>query len=312
MRRREPGGPEEREPRREVPLAAAETDAVLREGLRRPRDPHPLAQAPPELGLPAQVGRDLAPRAVLVLLRGPGPQHRGPVLAVGVEEPGEVAGRGEPPARAGAGRVTHDAEVGAQRRAPVLARAGVDHLEQRPDEAFGPPWVVVGVAPRAGHELGGRGELDAGAHPVLPQGGAEAVREALREPALHAPGRHGDHVRGEGVLRGRGEDVGQRLRQPVRALGAVHVEGHPAPLPVVSNPATGTLDAPPDSVVRTPGPRRKARRARPRGQVRPGRDGSPATHGRRSSSTRSTAAGSSSAPPPDPAPTRSPSRPSTS
>ena len=225
----QPGGPEEGEPRREVPVAAAEPGAVLRERLRRPGDGHRLAQTPPQLGLPAQVGRDLAPRAVLVLLRGPGPQHRRPVLAVGVEEPREVAGRGEPPTRAGAGRVAHHAEVGAQRRAPRLARAGVDHLEQRPDEALGPPRVVLGVAPRPGHQLGGRGELHPGTHPVVPEGRAEAVGEALREPALHPAGRHGDHVGGEGVRRRRREHVGQRLGQPVRALGAVHVEGHPAP-----------------------------------------------------------------------------------
>ena len=49
------------------------------------------------------------------------------------------------------------------------------------------------------------------AHPVAPAGRPEPVRQAVREPALHAPGRYRDDLGDERVGHRRREDVGERV-----------------------------------------------------------------------------------------------------
>jgi hypothetical protein len=68
-------------------------------------------------------------------------------------------------------------------------------------------------------------ELDVRAHAVGAAGrGAEARRQPLREPALHAAGGHGDDVRRERVRQRVGEEPAERLDQAVRALSSVDVK----------------------------------------------------------------------------------------
>jgi hypothetical protein len=56
----------------------------------------------------------------------------------------------------------------------------------------------------------------------------------LRQPALDTPRWNGDHFGGERIGRRPAEDVGERINQRVRPLGAVNVQtAHPAlPRPI--------------------------------------------------------------------------------
>ena len=97
----------------------------------------PLAQPPPQLGLPARVvGR--TPPAPSCPSRRPGADHLRAVQRVAVEQLGEVAQRARGAARGAPGRPSAGPpEVGGERREPRLAEVLLDDLEQRPDRALG-------------------------------------------------------------------------------------------------------------------------------------------------------------------------------
>ena len=237
---REPGGAEEGEPSREAPRGRD-----LRDGLGGARCVEAGAQPAPQLGLPAQVlGR------ARVVARRPRPDQGGPVVGIAAEQTREVAGRGEPSTAPRARGVADDPEERAQRRAPGLLGAVVDGLEQRPHEALGPPGVVVGDGEHPGHHLGGRGEDDVGAHPVVATGDPQPVGQTLGEPALDPACGHGDELGLEGVVQRVGEHVGQGFDEPVGPLGPVHVEhARTSPSPGVVD-ASPTLDEESDSAGR--------------------------------------------------------------
>ena len=59
---------------------------------------------------------------------------------------------------------------------------------------------------------------------ALPARCAEAAGQPLREPALHPARRHRDDLGGERVRHRLGENLAERVREHVRALGAVQVQ----------------------------------------------------------------------------------------
>jgi hypothetical protein len=213
------GGAEQRQPLRQ----GAARGVALQHGDRRGqplhpvRDTDPRAQGAPQLRLPAQVRGH-----VRVVARAPGVEQLGPVAGVGVEQARHVREHCEPAPR--------PFQMSGQGSAPRSAGAGVDDLQERPHRPGGVPGVVVGGHPRGaldggGHHLAGSGEGDVRAHPVPPPGrGAEPVRQAVREPALHPARGHRDDLGGERVRRRLGDEVGQRGGQGVRALGPVQVQ----------------------------------------------------------------------------------------
>ena len=74
--RREPGGAEDRQPGGQVGAGRARSSARSVSSVSAGAgSPTPVAQPPPQLGLPPQVGGHLAAGPVEVVLRGPGPQH---------------------------------------------------------------------------------------------------------------------------------------------------------------------------------------------------------------------------------------------
>jgi hypothetical protein len=176
---------------------------------------------PPQLRLPGQVGRA---RVEVDLAAAPGLQQLGAVRGVGGEQLGQVP-RDRVPAPAVA------LDVPAQRGAPRLVGALVDHLEQRPHRALRAPGVGVLVGPggradRGRDDGGRRRELDPGAHPVAALG-AEPVREPVRQPALHALRRNRHDLGGERVGQRAREQLGERVGQRVGPLGPVHRQHRP-------------------------------------------------------------------------------------
>ena len=228
---REPREAEQRDPRGQLeqPRLGDEPLAGRPRALRRARPPEPHAQPPPQLRLPARLVRqvDDALRPAADDLR--------PVQRVAVEQAGDVADGGEPPRAARL--VVALAEVHREAAQPRLAEALVDDLQQRPHRALRQPRVGVRLDARGdrdgvAQEHARERELDVRADPVgAPRRRAEAARELLRQPALHAARRHADHLGRERVRRRRGEQPGERPDQAVGAFCPVDVE-HPMSLSI--------------------------------------------------------------------------------
>ena len=130
------------------------------------------AQPPPQLRLPARVGRQPRAGGVDVAAVRPRADHAGALERVAVEQLGDVAHAREPPRLARrVGGVQRRAEVVGEAAQPRLVQRGVDDLQQRPHQPLGQPRVGVGLDPgRDGHRLVGqpprRRELDVRAHAV--------------------------------------------------------------------------------------------------------------------------------------------------
>ena len=231
-RRREPAGAEHGEPVGQVDQGrvAAQPGARIVQQLGGGR-PETLAQRPPQLGLPAQVGGQRAAVAELVSTLRPRLHHRRAGVTVGVERPRERSRDGEPASVDGVAA----GQVPGERGGPRRGQVGVDHLEQRPDGSGRLPPLDRG-------RVLGRGTLDGlvdqrrrprephvGAHPG-PVVRAEDVREPLRQPALDALRGNGDHLGGEGVGRGCHQHLGESAREHRAAPRAVH-DQHVLPPP---------------------------------------------------------------------------------
>ena len=131
---------EQADARRELdqPGLRAQPRARVRQPLGRRRHADPRAQPAPQLRLPV----------VVVLALGPAEHQLGPVRAVAVEQPGEMAHGGEA-ARAADG-VVGAAEVGGEVARPRLLQRAGDHVEQRPDQPLGQPRVGLRIDARDG------------------------------------------------------------------------------------------------------------------------------------------------------------------
>ena len=156
-------------------------------------------------GCQSRSGSSRRTRAVAVDARLPVRQEPRPLHGVGREQPGQPPGdrvaAAAPELALLAGLPV--AEVRAERAAPLLARAGVDHPEQRPDQRVGRPRVVVTPVMMEPRDLGDqrprRAERDAGAHAVVGVAAARAGGRAAgsasarrRAPApARAPARTG-------------------------------------------------------------------------------------------------------------------------
>ena len=183
--------------------------------------PDPRGDPAPELGLPAQIRRELQPGAVRVPTGGPVGQHQWTVGRVAVEQPGQAAGHRVAPSGA--------LQVTAERGAPLLLGALVDHLEQRPHQDVGRPRVRM--PGRAVDDLGDqrrrRWEAHTGADTVLAAlAPPQTVGELLGEPAFDAAGRDRDHLLREGIGQRCGQELGQCRGQCVGPLGPVHEQRH--------------------------------------------------------------------------------------
>ena len=147
--------------------------------------------------------------------------------------------------------------VGLERGAPRLARGGVEHLQQRPHRPLGVPRVGVGRTAdrpddRLGHQGGGGAERHSCADAVA-IGGAEPVREALRQPPLHALRGHGHHLGGEGLRERPGEHLGQGIGEHVGPLRPVHVDARGGHGVTVGAPTDSTAGGPGDHRTRVVG-----------------------------------------------------------
>ena len=139
------------------------------ESFGRTRDFKMGTQPTPQLRLPASVVGQTS-----VVPRGPPRQHLRPMQRVAIEEPCDVLHRAEPPPGA--------LEVCVEGAKPGLVTVLVDHLQQRPHRATGPPRVFVGIDTRRGSQraldnTAGRRERHVGADPV-PTTGRRAEFEA--------------------------------------------------------------------------------------------------------------------------------------
>ena len=227
----QPGGPEQRQPVRQVYQIrlGAQPLAGSGEALGRARQADPAADLPPQLRLPAQVVGHVGVVAVR-----PGPEHRRAMGTIGVVQGGEMAGGGQPPSGAMGERGVADAEMSRERRAPLLRRALVDGLEQRPDQPVGTPRIVVGLdtsgtSQGVGDQRRRVWEPHVGAHAVLLAGRrAEDVGQPLRDPPLDTPGRNRDDLGRERVARRLTKHLSEPVDQPVGALGPVDMQ-HVAP-----------------------------------------------------------------------------------
>jgi hypothetical protein len=133
------GQAEDGQPDRQVGEAgvARQTRYGAVEAFRRAGRTDPLAQPPPQLGLPGRLGGQGPAGAVAVAARRPGPEHRGAVHAVAVVEVGHVADRTEAPGPpVGVGVGPGAAQVAGQGTEPRFGQVPVDHVEQRPHAAL--------------------------------------------------------------------------------------------------------------------------------------------------------------------------------
>ena len=247
---------------------SARSRRTRRQPLRGAGPPDPRAQAVPQLRLPDDVLAQRRPAAAQGVSRRPPPHHLRAQQRVAVVEVGEVADGREPAGPAGRIRTRRRAaEVDGQRVQPGLPEGLVDDREQRPAPRVGQPRVRVegrarGRGDGVAHQPARRGERDVRADAVRPaRTGAEPRREALGQPALHPPGRHGDHLGRERVPERIGEQVAERLDQAVGAFGAVDVQHRPTlgPRPVSSARAAGRRAA--RRAGTPPSPRTRGRRA---------------------------------------------------
>ncbi len=232
--RGQPGVPEERQPGRQIETGTTGAQGRDRRGVaqvgRRRVD---AGQQPsPQLGLPGEVGVQVAAGPVGVAPLAPVGDEGGPLDGVRREQ------RREPDRHAVAAVAAHlevvarqpVAEVGGQGRAPVLAEAGVDGGEQRPDQALGIPRVVLLPAEEQRDQGPRLEEAHPRAHPVAAGPDPEPVGEPLGQPPLHAAGGDDDDLLGQRVVERARQQVPQRLRQQVGARGPVQVERHAATL----------------------------------------------------------------------------------
>ena len=229
--RGQPGVAEQREPRRQLEPGAAGPQprhrlVVADVGRRLGHAQH---QPAPQLGLPDQVGVEGRTRTVEVSAGPPVADQLRPLHGVRREEAGQPTGHREAAIAAQPGLIRLEAvtEVEAQRVAPGLAQALVDHLEQRPDQAVGIPGVVALAIEQQGDQRSGAEELDTGADAVLaawPH--AQPVREPLGQPALDPLGRHRDDFLGERIGQRLREQVAEGIGEEVGARSAVEVERH--------------------------------------------------------------------------------------
>ena len=205
------------------PGLVAQPRARALEPLGRAGRADPLAQPPPQLGLPRGVGRACRRRRPA----RPRADHLGPVQRVAVEQVGEVPDGWRSAAR---GPRPTPPRCAARLRSHGSPSALVDDLEQRPHRPLRQPRVRVRVDPggrrdRVADEPARRRELDVGAHAVAAPGRrAEARRQPLRQPALHPARRHGDDLGRERVGERVGQQRAERLDEAVGPFGSVDVE----------------------------------------------------------------------------------------
>ena len=235
--REPPGGQareaEQRQPRRQRHQVRLRAQARARglQPLGRTVDPDPRTQPPPQLGLPQRLVGQRPARAVEILAPRPRAHHLRPVQRVAIEQLGDVAHRAQPPrAPRLVALLVAGAEVRGQARQPRLAEAVLDDVEQRPHDVLDEPRVGVRLdARRRRHgirdEPARRREVDVRADPVQPaRADAEPRGQALRQPALHPPRRHGDDLGRERIGERLAQQIAERLDQAVRALSAVNVQ----------------------------------------------------------------------------------------
>lgn len=117
--------------------------ATTGETLGRAVHANVVAQPPPQLRLPGEVGRELSAVPVGVVPGAPVEQHVRTFSGVGGVETGQLLCNRHPPAPVPG--ALKDAEMPTERAAPVLVRAAVDDLHQRPDHAGFYPRVLVRV-----------------------------------------------------------------------------------------------------------------------------------------------------------------------
>jgi hypothetical protein len=112
------------------------------------------------------------------------------------------------------------------------------------------PRVVFGCvadrpADRLGDQCGGGAERHPRADAVAVTG-AEAVREALRQPAFDAFRGHGHHLGGEGIGQRTDEHLGQGIGEHVGPLRPVHVDARGGHGVTVGAPTDSTDGGPDD------------------------------------------------------------------
>ncbi len=232
----DPGVPEQREPRRQVLGSGASAERLdhAHVPLAGRRLPDLGGQPAPELGLPGEVRREGATGSVGVVVPLPAGEQGGALRGVRTEQPGQPPGDGvaAPAPELALLTVLAVAEVGAQRACPGLARAGVDHRQQRPDQRVRRPGVVLAGAGDLGDQAGRRPELDPGTDPVVAAlGVTQPVGEPLAEPALDAASRDQHQLLGERVVQRRPQQLGQPVGEMVRARCTVDDQAHRSCLP---------------------------------------------------------------------------------
>ena len=218
------GQAEQREPVRQLDDSRFRGQSRARGGepLGRARPSDRRAQPPPQLGLPHAVTRKRSAGAVGVLADRPCLDHLRPAQPVAVVELGEVAHGREPADLLLAG--LRAAEVCLQRGQPRLVEIAVDDPQQRPDEPLRHPRIAVRVDPgRCGERVTDEapreriGDVRADAVGAA-RGRAEPGRHPLREPPLHAAGRHRDDLRRERIAQRFKQDLGERVGERVGAF----------------------------------------------------------------------------------------------
>ena len=169
---------------------------------------------------------EIAPGAVAVETGAPLGEQLGALHGVGGEQPGQPPSHGIAAGGAVVGRVAA-AEVGREVVEPRRAHHVVDDGQQRPGEPVGIPRVVRVLAEQHRDQGVGCDEVDSGADAVTAaRADAEAVRQPLGQPALHAARRHHHDLAGERIGQGSDQQVGQAVGQRIGALGGVEVHGH--------------------------------------------------------------------------------------
>ncbi len=222
----QPGGPEQRQPfgQFEQPRLVAQPRACGVEALGGAGAADPLAQSPPQLGLPAQVGVERG-ESVGVAAGRPVDEHRRALRAVRAEQFGQVRGRAV--AAAGAVVVGAVTEMAGEDGAPRLGQAVVDHLQQGPQHPRRVPGIVVDVVAGGGRERLvdqpiRRREIDVGGDTIVAGiTRTQHVRQPLRQPAFDALRGDRDHLTLERVRKGRDQHLSERGRERAGALGAV-------------------------------------------------------------------------------------------
>jgi hypothetical protein len=231
---RDPGVAEQREPCRQMDRIGTVTqggeDVAVAQPGRGCR--HGCDQASPQLGLPPEVGGQVASGSVGVAAGLPVLEEARPLDGVRREQARQATGHGvaTSPPQLPFLAVLSVTQVQAQCTAPVLARVGVHDLQQRPDQRVGRPGVVLTGAGDLGDQAGRRTELHPGADTVvatlaLP----EAVGQRLAQPALDAAGRDEHELLREGVLEWCAQQPREAVDEAVRPGGPMKEKWHVRP-----------------------------------------------------------------------------------